>query len=175
MTEYMPNLYFRFMAFEFKIRDLFSPRKNIIANIGIKPGDSVLDYGCGPGSYVVPVSRLIGETGRIYGLDIHPLAIKYVQDLSKKKRLTNVTTIQSGNDTGLPDNCIDIVLFYDVLHGLPQLEPIFRELHRVLKPSGILSVNDHHLKEDDIKSRFMRYGLFRFKEETRHATSFSKV
>ena len=175
MSEHMPNWFFHLMAFGFKLRDYLQSRDKIIADIGIKPGDSVLDYGCGPGSYILPIYRLVGDAGKIYAADIHPLAIKYVQDLSRKKRLFNVITIRSGNGTQLEDSCIDVALLYDILHDLADAETIFRELSRVMKPDGILSVNDHHLEEEQIIRRVTQCGLFRLTGKTRQAVSFAKM
>lgn len=175
MSEHMRDCYFHLMAFGFKLRDYLQSREKIIADIGIKPGDSVLDYGCGPGSYILPLYRLVGDAGNIYAVDIHPLAIQYVQDLSRKKRLLNVTAIRSGNGTQLEDNCIDVALLYDILHDLADAETILKELHRVLKPDGILSVNDHHLEEEQIVRRVTQCGLFRLTGKTRQAVSFAKM
>jgi ubiquinone/menaquinone biosynthesis C-methylase UbiE len=91
---------------------------NILKEVGIKPGFQVLDYGCGPGSYIIPLAELVGESGKVYALDIHPLAIRKVQDIASKKRLANVETILSDCQTGLPDNSLDVVLLYDVFHHL---------------------------------------------------------
>jgi len=171
----MLDSFFKFMALGFKLRDFFSPRDNIIADIGIKPGDSVLDYGCGPGSYTLPIYRLVGESGKIYAADIHPLAIKHIKTLSQKKGLANVTAILTGSGTGLTDSCIAVVILYDILHGLDEAEPILKEIYRVMKPQGILSVNDHHLKEEQIIRRVAQFGFFKFVRKTRHAISFGKI
>jgi ubiquinone/menaquinone biosynthesis C-methylase UbiE len=58
------NLGFRLMAAEFRIRDLLWPRRAILEEVGTRPGMRVLDYGCGPGSYVLPASQMVGETDR---------------------------------------------------------------------------------------------------------------
>lgn len=46
---------FKLMSLSFKIRDLFLPRINVLNEVGIKPGSTVLDYGCGSGSYILPL------------------------------------------------------------------------------------------------------------------------
>ena len=89
------NLGFRLMAFGYKFRDLRLPRKNILKEVGIKPGSSVLDYGCGPGSYTVALAELVGESGKVYAQDIHPLAIRKVKGIASKRQLANVETILS--------------------------------------------------------------------------------
>ena len=60
------DLHFRFMSFGFKIRDLFLPRKDILSEIGIKPGFHILDYGCGLGSYSIPAADMVGSSGKVY-------------------------------------------------------------------------------------------------------------
>ena len=101
MDKPMSNLMFQGMCFVFMLRDLFSPRETILMETGIKPGDYVLDYGCGPGGYVAPASKLLGEAGRVYALDINPLAVKRVQKIALKEQLANVETICSDCKTRL--------------------------------------------------------------------------
>jgi ubiquinone/menaquinone biosynthesis C-methylase UbiE len=100
----MSDFHFQFMSLGYKFRDLRLPRMDILKEVGIKPGFHVLDYGCGHGSYINPLAELVGKSGKIYALDIHPLAIQKVQDIASKKRLANVETILSDCKTGLLDN-----------------------------------------------------------------------
>ena len=89
------NLTFRLMSINFKLRDLFSPPENTLKEVGIKPGDSVLDYGCGPGSYTIAAAQMVGDSGKVYALDIHPFAVRQVQKKAAKKGLNNIETILS--------------------------------------------------------------------------------
>jgi ubiquinone/menaquinone biosynthesis C-methylase UbiE len=170
----MSNTGFRLMALEFKIRDLLKPRKDITKEIGIKEGFQVLDYGCGPGSYISSIAELVGKSGKIYALDINPLAIKMVKKIAAKKQLQNVETILSDCKTGLPDNSIDVVLLYDTFHDLTDQNAVLNELHRVLKPNGILSFNDHHMEENEILSEITGDGLFTLAKKGEHTFSFAK-
>jgi len=168
------NLDFKLMSLSYKIRDFRRPRSRILEEVGIKTGSRVLDYGCGPGGYVMPVLKLIGDTGMLYALDVHPLAVKSVKDLISKKGISNVRAILSDCDTGLPPDSIDVVLLYDILHDLENHAKVLTELLQVLKPDGILSVSDHHLKEDEIISRVIKEGLFKFKSKGKNTLSFMK-
>ncbi len=172
MEKRMSNFVFRLMALELKFRYFFKPRKVILEEVGIKPRFTVLDFGCGPGGYVLPAAEMVGKTGRVYALDAHPLAIKMVDSLASRKQLSNVKTILSDAGTGLPDKSVDIVLLYDILHGLDGSGTILAEIRRVLKPGGILSVNDHHLSDADITSRVTRSGLFRVSGKGRYNHAF---
>jgi len=168
------NLDFKLMSLTYKVRDFLSPRMNVLKEVGIKPGFRVFDYGCGPGSYTVPLAELVGSSGEIYCLDIHPLAIKKVQSITSSRGLPNVKTIQSGCDTGLPDNSVDVVLLYDTFHVLSQPDEVLQELHRVLKPNGILSFSDHHMKEEEILSKVTIGNLFKLLAKGQKTYNFSK-
>jgi ubiquinone/menaquinone biosynthesis C-methylase UbiE len=168
------NLGFRLMAWSYKLRDLRLPRRDILKEVGIKPGFHVLDYGCGPGSYIAPLAELVGGSGRVYALDIHPLAIQRVKGIASKKQLANVETILSDCETGLRDSSLDVVLLYDIFHHLGDPNKILKELHRVLKSDGVLSLSDHHLREDEIVSAVTNSGLFSVSQRNQRTYSFTK-
>ncbi len=170
-----PDFAFRWMAWMFKVRDLLRPREPILAEVNLQPGFRVLDYGCGPGSYTLAAARLVRESGKVYALDIHPLAVQMVQRKAAKQGLANIETITSDCATGLPDGQVDVVLLYGILHGLSEPDSVLRELHRVLKPEGLLSVFDHHMKADKIIGGVTRGGWFQLAEEGRLTISFLKA
>ena len=107
---------FSVMALGYKFRDWRRPRMEILREVGINQGFHVLDYGCGPGSYLLPLAELVGDSGRIYALDANPLAVHTVEGLAAKKELANVQVTLSDRETGLPPGSIDVVLLYDILH-----------------------------------------------------------
>jgi ubiquinone/menaquinone biosynthesis C-methylase UbiE len=168
------NFGFRAMSFIFKLRDFLIPRKNVLKEVGIKSGFSVLDYGCGPGSYITATTELVGESGKVYALDIHPLAVEKVRDIAAKRQLPNVEAILSNCKTGLAENSVDVVLLYDTFHDLSDQNGVLQELHRILKGDGILSFTDHHMKEDEILTQITIGGLFRLFEKGERTYSFVK-
>ena len=157
-----------------KLRDFFKPRSDVLEEAGIKPDAQVLDFGCGPGGYILPLSRMIGPYGKIYALDINPQAIRSVKNLASKKKLNNIDTILSDGNTGLPDTSMDYVLLFDVLHHLIQPEDTLAELHRVLKPDGILAMSDHHMKDDDITRTITAPGTLKLLRRGERAFYFTK-
>ncbi|OGJ85768.1 MAG: hypothetical protein A2268_13705 [Candidatus Raymondbacteria bacterium RifOxyA12_full_50_37] len=162
------------MSLLFKIRDLVRPRSRILAEIDVREGSSILDFGCGPGSYVVSACGRIGPSGAYYALDKFPGALESIEKLAKKNTLSNVKTILSESATGLADASIDIVFLFDVLHHLVEREAIFQEIFRVLKPEGRLLVNDHHMKHDDIVSAVSKGGFFSLSAQGRYSLTFEK-
>jgi len=175
MGKLQSNLDFRFMPLVIRFRDMRLPRNEILKEEGIQTGFRILDFGCGPGSYVPAVSEMVGPSGKVYALDIHPLAVESVQRLVSKRGITNVETILSDCRTRLPDDSIDVVLLYDIYHDLAEPEGVLNELHRVLKPDGTLSFNDHHMKDEEITAKIGAGSLFRLAGKGRMTYKFSKL
>ncbi len=171
----MSGLSFKLMALIFRIRDRFQPRMNLLKETGIATGFRVLDYGCGAGSYILPLAGLVGTTGKIYALDIHPLAIKEIKKIAAREKIDNIETITSACNTGLPDNSINVVLLYDIFHDLSEPDAVLQELHRVILPGGTLSFSDHHMKEQDIITRVTATGMFQLSNKGKKTYSFSKA
>lgn len=117
---------------------------------------------------------MVGPSGKIYALDINPVAIEMVRHLVSIKHLENIETILSDYDTGLPGGSLDTVLFYDTYHTLNKPELVMKELHRVLKPDGTLSFSDHHMKEVEIMEGVTRKKLFKLKKKGKKTYSFKK-
>ena len=101
-------------------------------------------------------------------------SIQRVQNIVSKKQLTNVETIHSDCQTGLPDDSVDIVLLYDIFHMLTDPQAILAELHRILRKDGTLSVSGHHTNENEILSGVTNSQLFRLNSKDERTYSFSK-
>jgi len=124
--------------------------KEFLKDIGMRKDQFVLDFGCGHGTYTIPASLVVGEKGRIYAVDKNT---EYLDELMRKARergLDNIERIDVPEERKLPlsDEWVDMILLYDVLHLVESRERLLAELHRVLKPYGILSVYPKHHQED---------------------------
>ena len=132
------NIKLRIEYFFLGLRDKFGipfkPEEEI-HKLGLKEGQKILDYGCGIGSYTFPAANLVGEKGRVYALDKQPLAIKKIKEKAQKEGFYNIGTILSDGDTGLPNESVDVILLYGVLHEVKHKEPLLKELYRILKPN----------------------------------------
>lgn len=159
----MNSFFFWLMSLELRFRHKNAPR--ILAGVRIKPGDKVLDFGAGPGTFLLAAAKLVGMNGHVYALDIVPAAARKVTRLSQQEGITNLTTITSGCATGLPAASIDIALLFDILHMLSQPDAVLGELHRVLKPEGRLAVNCHHWTEDRLVETVQKNGLFAYQSK----------
>jgi ubiquinone/menaquinone biosynthesis C-methylase UbiE len=148
------------MSLKFCVRDRIWPPAEALRRMGILPGHTVLDFGCGPGGYSLAAARLVGPTGKVYALDVNPIAISAVQRAAEKERLGNVATLLADSAADLPKGSVDVVILHDVLHLLADPAKVVASLRRALKREGLLWVDDHHMKEAAIISAISSDGLF---------------
>ena len=169
----MSNTAFRVMALihDNPLRCIFDKSIKTLKAAGIKPGQQVLEVGCGPGYFTIPVAKLVGDNGYVYAIDLHPLAIKTVEKKLQKTTLTNVkVTITDAAKTGLITESIDLVFLFGVIHALP-LDQVLPELHRVLRPGGVLAVQTFH---GHSLERVTKGGLFTFVGKEGRISKFQK-
>jgi ubiquinone/menaquinone biosynthesis C-methylase UbiE len=122
----MANSLFRVMSFFLALGQVFIDVRKRLETSGIEEGQTVLDFASGPGYWVIPAAKIVDEGGKVYALDIHPLAIQAVEKKARKENLANITTILSRRDTGLPDESVDVILLYDALHGIGNKQACLR-------------------------------------------------
>ncbi|KAF5414241.1 MAG: putative arsenite methyltransferase [Candidatus Methanogaster sp.] len=122
------------------ILPIFRSPEKLLAAAGLGPGQSVLEVGCGPGFFTIPAAKVVGEKGTVYAVDVHPAAITRVKKRIDSVGIRNVTPILSNaSGTGLRDKSIDLAFVFGLLHIAGGIEDVLSEVHRVLKPDGILS------------------------------------
>jgi len=163
------------MTLEFRIRDLLYPPLNILHEAGVRFGMRVLDLGCGPGSFSIAAARLVGTEGFVWAVDIHPLAIKYVKKGIKRWGLANIRTLTESQLGEIPEESVDMVLIYDLLHDLEDPASALGESHRTLKNDGILSVRDHRLGEKELIEAVSSGGKYLLNNKNQFSYTFNKV
>jgi len=140
------DINFRGMVGWYKFKDLVKNLGKHIEKIPLKEGMTVVDYGCGPGRYAIPIAHLVGEKGKVFALDIQPLAISTVKKKVAGEALSNVEAILVDSyNTGIEESSTDLVLLIDTFHDISDHAALFQEIHRILKPDGILFMNPGHM------------------------------
>jgi ubiquinone/menaquinone biosynthesis C-methylase UbiE len=162
----IPDIAFRVMSGMFIIRDTFMAPWSILDAFGIKRGQTVVDYGCGPGSYLRRASELVGPEGRVLAVDIHELAIKAVRKRIEKERLINVTAVRADAESPfLPDKTADVVYALDMFHMVREPVVFLRELNRICKDQGFLYIDNGHQSREKARSKITASGVWKIVEE----------
>jgi arsenite methyltransferase len=109
----------------------------------LRPGERVMDVGCGAGIDSLIAAKKVGPEGRVIGVDMTPSMLEKARQAAKQMGLANVE-FKEGYGEALPveDGWADVVLSNGVLNLMPDKAAALEEMSRVLKPSGRLQIGD---------------------------------
>jgi len=134
--------HFKMMSFVHEtLYGLFRDPYRVLKAAGLKPGQKVLEVGCGPGFFTVPAARIVAEEGTVLALDVNPVAVEHVQRKIKEAGVTNARVIViDAAKTELPDQNFDLAFVFGFARPIGDMEHIWIEIHRLLGPQGLLSL-----------------------------------
>lgn len=126
---------------EFHIRGREATRE-IADALGVGPGSTVLDIGCGLGGAARALAELCRCT--VTGVDLTPAFCEAAAELSRWTRLDALTSFRVGDATALdlPDASFDAAVTIHAAMNIPDKPAVYREAHRVIRPGGTFVVYD---------------------------------
>lgn len=126
----------------FKVDPRYAPR--LLAPVGVAEGETVLDFGCGPGYVAVELAQLVGPSGRVVAVDVNADFVARATEVAAEAGLSERITLHHVLDERLPlpDASVDRVYAKNVLEYVPDLGHTVAELVRVLRPGGTLVASD---------------------------------
>jgi ubiquinone/menaquinone biosynthesis C-methylase UbiE len=139
-----------------------SQAREVLRAIGITSGQTVLDFGCGYGTYSIQAAKLVGEHGKVYALDKDRQSLDKLLQNARGENLANVERMDTSGEPeiNLADKSVNVVILFDVFHDYyfpdsDQRERLLNEFYRILKADGVLSVYPKHMEsgaKDEVES-----------------------
>lgn len=133
-----------------------------LESIGLRSGMTFMDIGCGYGFFSLKAASVVGETGKVYAIDIDASSIDRLKRKASEKGLKNIhTEVGPAEETVFCDECADIIFYSIVLHDFRDPAKVLHNAKRMIKPDG-------KIVNLDWKKKFMPLGpplKIRFSEE----------
>ena len=112
----------------------------MLGRVGIHPGQRVLDLGCGPGFWTLPIAEVVGSQGKVWALDV---SYELLDLLAKRKPPAQVQLLLGELPTiNLPNDSVDLVWGAFVIHEVEPLDKLIQEIRRVLVRQGKVAILD---------------------------------
>jgi ubiquinone/menaquinone biosynthesis C-methylase UbiE len=123
----------------------------MLAQLGVKRGQTVCDMGCGNGYYSLQLAKMVGPQGKVLGVDIQPEMLEQLQQRAKEEQLQNIQPIQGLlHDPKLPAGQIDLILLVDVYHEFSHPEHMLQAMRRALAPGGLVALLEYREEDPNV-------------------------
>jgi ubiquinone/menaquinone biosynthesis C-methylase UbiE len=137
--------------------DFFGPfGEELVRRAGIRPGERVLDVGCGRGAVLFPAARAVGPDGHVIGTDAAPSMVELTRAEAARHGFDHVTVdVGDAQDPAVPAGSVDVVTAGLVLFMLADPHAALRAYGRILRPGGRLALSTFASMDPDL-GRAMR-------------------
>ena len=127
-------------ALDNPIRRLIHNPEKILSRY-IERGQTVLDIGCGSGTFTIALARLVGETGKVIAVDVQNEMLQMVRKKAAKEGMkSNIITYKSDPRRIGIEEKVDFALAFYMVHEVPDAEAFIKEIAAILKPNGKLLI-----------------------------------
>ncbi|MFO1486135.1 MAG: class I SAM-dependent methyltransferase [Verrucomicrobiaceae bacterium] len=134
-----------------RVREREEASTRMREELQVKPGMAVCDMGCGNGYHTIPLAEMVGETGKVYAVDVQPEMIEMLKTNIESKGLKNITPIVGlYHDPKLPPNSCDMILLVDVYHEFSHPVQMLAGMRAALKKDGLLVLVEFRSEDDTV-------------------------
>jgi len=141
MVLIIPDLYCQYSESDWHTRDKWMKVTDIFEIAGIRAGHEVADIGCHQGYMSIRLAKYIGDTGKVYSVDVREDRLNKLNDIATKRGIGNIQTILGDyDDPKLKEHSIDVAFIIDAYHEMNDYKQILLNVKKALKPDGRLVV-----------------------------------
>ena len=116
--------------------------EHVIGKLDVHRGMFVADFGAGSGFYVIPVARVVGESGKVYAIDIQKHHLDIIKSRAAIEHIFNIESVwgdlEIPRGSRLEDDSVDMVLIANILFQVDKKQEVLNEARRVLKKGGVV-------------------------------------
>lgn len=147
--ERMPNVMEYLDRLDRPERDHDQKPAQVVDALELKPGMHVADLGAGSGYFTRRFVEAVGETGKVYVIDVEPEALKYVEEslIRMHRRFEAEFILARPDNPKIPVESVDLIFVCDTYHHLEDRADYFRNVKTSLKPGGRIALIDFYHDE----------------------------
>ncbi|WHH61090.1 methyltransferase domain-containing protein [Petroclostridium sp. X23] len=155
-----------------KRREILPPHK-ALKELRLQEGDTIADIGCGIGYFSIPAAQIVGESGKVFAMDI---SLEMIEELERKAENNNISNIKAivteENDLKVDDNSVSYAFICNVLHETQDMKLFLTEVKRILTDCGKLVIVEwkkentdygppleHRLSKEEVYGALKHIGL----------------
>lgn len=160
-----PMPYWSAFILERPMRKIFHSPSKMLDWFAVKPGTQVLELGTGGGYFIIEAAKRVSDKGKLFAVDIQPEMIARARRKVEQSDLTNIELkVADAVDLPFKDAYFDLVFMCSVLGEVPDQKAALRELYRVIKPGGTLSITEafqdgHYILKKNLIKRVLAMGF----------------
>jgi len=120
-----------------RFRRFLEPPEQLISKLGLKATDVVVDFGCGPGFYTIPIAR---NAARTIAVDVSSRMLEITVSNAEKNHVTVEALVSDGTAIKLDNGIVDLIFLSHVFHEVANRPKVLSEFLRIMKRSGRLAI-----------------------------------
>ena len=129
-------------------RDAYQKPHEVLTALEIKQGEVIADVGAGSGYFTFRLAHHVGDTGKVYAIDVSPDMILHLNRRIRDLKASNVSSILADpDDPLLPERSVNRFFFSDSWHHIENQAKYLSLMKKMVKPGGEIVMIDFHKKE----------------------------
>ncbi len=132
------------------VRKLIQPPGKILGTY-VKPGDTVIDLGCGGGFFSVVLAKMVGKNGRVIAVDLQKEMLDITRDFAVRKGVSKRITLHQCKESDLciANEKVDFAIAFYMVHEVPDRKAFLTQVSNILNPDALFMIIEpaHHVNK----------------------------